>query len=113
MADLSLSKGKFLHKKSVRERAALSGGGILGGDRHIRRGGSGVEWCGDACVARWGRGKALMGPGRGRRKRPLPAQPNPRPYGYEGASEAVSHQTTPRGRPRSSLPMFVCYMRNK
>ena len=27
----------------------------------------------------------------GRRKRPLPAQPNPRPYGYEAASEAMSH----------------------
>jgi len=46
-------------------------------------------------------------------RRPLPAQPNPRPYGYEGASEGVSHHTSPRGRPRSSLPMFVCYMRNK
>ena len=70
-------------------------------------------WGGDACVALEGGEKALGGAGRGRRKRPLPAQPNPRPYGYEGASEGMSHHTSPRGRPRSSLPMFVCYMRNK
>ena len=48
-------------------------------DRHIRRGGRGGEWSGDACVARWGRGKALMGPGRGRRKRPHPPHPPPPP----------------------------------
>ena len=28
---------------------------------------------------------------QGRRKRPHPAQPNPRPYGYEAASEGMSH----------------------
>ena len=63
-------------------------GRFLGADRHIRRGGSGAVWGGDACVALAGGGKACTG--RGRRKRPFPTQPYPRPYGNEGASEATS-----------------------
>src|SRR5205807_1119007 len=59
-------------------RATSQGEVFWGADRHIRRGGRGGEWSGDACVARWGRGKALLGPGRGRRKRPH-STPHPPP----------------------------------
>ena len=73
----------------------LSGVGFLGADRHIRRGGSGVD-------VGWGRLRRPrpapvhafpLQPGR--RKRPYPAQPFPRPYGYEGASEATWQNTYP------------------
>jgi hypothetical protein len=59
------------------------------------------------------RGRRTQEQDAGDHKGPRPAQPNPRPYGDEGAAEGMSHHTSPRGRPRSSLPMFVCYMRNK
>src|SRR6266567_9627390 len=43
---------RFKKPPRVGSTGGLSGVGFLGGaDRHIRRGGSGVMWCGDACVA--------------------------------------------------------------
>jgi|SRR5436305_11964369 len=53
----------------------------------IRRGGGGVAWSGDACVA-LARG-SRRSRDQGDASVPTPHHPNPRPYGYEGASEAT------------------------
>src|SRR5437016_8825229 len=37
---------------------------FFGADRHSRRGGRGVEWSGDACVAHGGQGPSSRGTGR-------------------------------------------------
>jgi hypothetical protein len=67
----------------------------LGAERHSRRGGGGVGWGGDACVALAGGGTRAQVQGRGRRKRPLSARPYPRPYGFEGSPEAQPQNTYP------------------
>ena len=60
----------------------------------IRRGGSGAEGSGDACVAlEWDEGKAAGNEGDA--SVPTPHIIHPRPYGYEAASEAASPNTYP------------------
>jgi hypothetical protein len=65
-----------------------------GADRHIRRGGSGVN-VERGRLRRPRPGSVHAFPFQlGRRKRPLPAPPFPRPYGHEGASEGTSQKPT-------------------
>ncbi|TMD68537.1 MAG: hypothetical protein E6I91_04235 [Chloroflexi bacterium] len=63
-----------------------------GGEWHTRRGGSGVAWSGDACVA-----LVLRAPSPSRQgdaSVPTPPHPNPRPYGYEGAPKGHDNKPT-------------------
>src|SRR5438105_13920219 len=53
--------------------------GILGGDRHIRRGGSGGEWSGDACVALAGGERRSREGDEGDASVPTPPNPTPAP----------------------------------
>src|SRR5437667_12207772 len=43
---------------------SLSTVGFFGADRHVRRGGRGAQWSGDACVAHGGQGRSGLGTGR-------------------------------------------------
>src|SRR5438270_3570163 len=49
------------------------------------RGGSGVAWSGDACVALARGSRCSWEQDEGDASVPTPPHPNPRPYGYEGA----------------------------
>jgi len=50
---------------------------------------------GDACVAHGGRGDATAQQDEGDASVPSHRIRHPRPYGYEGASEAMLHNTYP------------------
>src|SRR5436305_13912981 len=59
----------------------------------VRRGGGGVGWSGDACVALARGCRCSWEQDEGDASVPTPHHPNPRPYGYERASEVTSQKT--------------------
>jgi hypothetical protein len=99
--------------KRIGKRSRLVGAGVAG-----TKGG-------DACVAHGGRCDAVAQQDEGDASVPSPHNPTPAPTGTKRLPKGYHKQPTREsgcewmwggdlyGRPLSTLPMFVCYLRNK